>query len=61
VIVHGDAHALNLLQVPEARPGAETGYVFVDPEGFVYEPEHDLGVALREWDTPLSAVSDART
>ncbi|ULH18005.1 aminoglycoside phosphotransferase family protein (plasmid) [Deinococcus sp. KNUC1210] len=60
VVVHGDAHALNLLQVPAVRPGAESGYVFVDPEGFLCEPEYDLGVALREWNTQLLAVSDAQ-
>ena len=60
VVVHGDAHALNLLQVERTRPGAEMGYVFVDPEGFLCEPEYDLGVALREWNTELLTVSDAR-
>jgi len=60
VVVHGDAHALNLLRAERARPGAESGYVFVDPEGFLCEPEYDLGVALREWNADLLAMSDAR-
>lgn len=55
VVVHGDPHAANLLRVKRARPGAETGYVFVDPEGFLCEPEYDLGVALRGWNTELLA------
>lgn len=55
VVVHGDPHAGNLLRVERARPGAETGYVFVDPEGFLCEPEYDLGVALRGWNTELLA------
>ncbi|WP_264775339.1 aminoglycoside phosphotransferase family protein [Deinococcus aetherius] len=57
VVVHGDPHAANLLRVEGARPGAETGYVFVDPEGFLCEPEYDLGVALRGWNTELLASS----
>lgn len=31
VVVHGDPHPQNLLRVPSPRPGAETGYCFVDP------------------------------
>lgn len=49
VVVHGDPHAGNLLAVPNRRPGAETGYVFVDPDGFVADRAYDLGVALRDW------------
>jgi len=60
VVVHGDAHAGNLLQVRQARPGAETGYVFVDPEGFRCEPEYDLGVTLRDWSAQLLASSDPK-
>lgn len=60
VVVHGDAHAGNLLQVERARPGAESGYVFVDPEGFLCEPEYDLGVAGRDWSTELSACPNPR-
>ncbi|MFC4454832.1 aminoglycoside phosphotransferase family protein [Deinococcus sonorensis] len=58
VVVHGDAHAGNLLRVERARPGAETGVVFVDPEGFRCEPEYDLGVAVREWNAHLLASDD---
>lgn len=48
VIVHGDPHPQNALQVLRPRPGAELGYVFVDPDGLVAEPAYDLGVVLRE-------------
>ena len=53
VLVHGDPHAENLLRVQHSRPGAETGFVFVDPEGFLCEPEYDLGVAVRGWNEQL--------
>ncbi len=47
VLVHGDAHGWNTLA---AGPGA---YKFVDAEGLCSEPEHDLGVAMREYNDPL--------
>lgn len=56
VIVHGDPHPGNALQVPVARPGAESGYVFVDPDGFLAEPAYDLGVVLRDWCPQLRAA-----
>ncbi len=59
VIVHGDPHADNLLAVASPRPGAESGYVFVDPDGFVADRAYDLGVALRNWSHLLKG-SDAR-
>lgn len=55
VTVHGDAAPPNLLRVPAPRPGAETGFVFVDPAGFVGDPEYHLGVALRDWSPQLLA------
>ncbi|WP_104989653.1 aminoglycoside phosphotransferase family protein [Deinococcus sp. NW-56] len=58
IIVHGDPHVGNLLRVEGTRIGAETGYVFVDPEGFLCEPEYDLGVALRGWNSHLLASDD---
>ncbi|MDL2344732.1 aminoglycoside phosphotransferase family protein [Deinococcus sp. MIMF12] len=61
VLVHGDPHVGNLLRVEAARPGAETGYVFVDPEGFLCEPEYDLGVALRGWNSHLLASDHPRS
>lgn len=58
VICHGDPHPGNLLAAD--RPGAETGYVWVDPDGFRCEPEYDLGVVVRDanrlvlaWDDPV--------
>ncbi|WP_343061579.1 aminoglycoside phosphotransferase family protein [Nocardioides luti] len=49
VVVHGDAHAANALRVDVPRPGAASGYVFVDPDGFRADPAYDLGVTLRDW------------
>jgi streptomycin 6-kinase len=49
VLCHGDPHADNALAVLSPRPGAESGYVFVDPEGFLCEPAYDLGVTMRGW------------
>ena len=59
VMVHGDPHPGNLLAVLGPRPGAEAGYVFVDPDGFVADRAYDLGVALRDW-TGLLLGPDAR-
>lgn len=55
---HGDPHAGNALQAPQPRRGAESGYVFVDPEGLLIEPAYDLGVILRDWDTELAQARD---
>ena len=52
-VVHGDPHPGNLLAVPHPRPGADTGYVFVDPDGFVADRAYDLGVVLRDWSGAL--------
>ena len=49
VVVHGDPHPGNALRVPEARAGAECGFVLIDPDGFLAEPACDLGVVLRDW------------
>jgi streptomycin 6-kinase len=53
VVVHGDPHPGNLLAVRAPRPGADTGYVFVDPDGFVADRAYDLGVVLRDWSSTL--------
>ncbi len=47
VLVHGDAHGWNTLAAGDGS------YKFVDIEGLVSEPEHDLGVAMREYNDPL--------
>ncbi len=59
VVVHGDAATANLLQVPLPRPGADAGFVFVDPSTFVGDPAYDLGVALRDWGAELLAGEPA--
>ena len=59
VIVHGDPHPGNALQATAPRPGAESGFVFVDPDGFLAEPAYDLGVVLRDW-CPQLLAGDAK-
>lgn len=58
VVVHGDPHPGNTLRVREARPGAESGFVFVDPDGFPCDPAYDLGVVLRDWCPQLLAAPE---
>lgn len=58
VVVHGDPHPANALQVLEPRPGAEVGFVFIDPDGFLAEPAYDLGVVLRDWCDQILAADD---
>lgn len=58
VVVHGDPHPANALRVPQPRQGAESGFVFVDPDGFLAEPAYDLGVVLRDWGPQLTASAD---
>ncbi len=67
VVVHGDPHPWNALQALAPRVGAEAGFVFVDPVGFLAEPAYDLGVVLRDWcaqllatETPEAAAALAR-
>lgn len=43
VLVHGDVHAFNALQIP-GPTGAGTRFRLVDPAGLISEPAHDLGV-----------------
>ena len=49
VVVHGDPHPGNALAVTRPRAGASSGFVFVDPDGFLEQREYDLGVVLRDW------------
>ncbi|MEV4412336.1 aminoglycoside phosphotransferase family protein [Catellatospora sp. NPDC049609] len=58
VVCHGDAHPDNALAVLSPRPGAESGYVFVDPDGFLCDPGYDLGVVVRGWEDELLAAAD---
>jgi streptomycin 6-kinase len=41
VLVHGDVHQWNALRSP-------AGFALVDPDGYLAEPEYDLGVLMRE-------------
>lgn len=59
VYLHGDPHPGNLLAVPSARPGGDSGWCFIDPSGFVADRAYDLGVALRDWSGRLTGP-DAR-
>jgi streptomycin 6-kinase len=59
VVVHGDPHPGNALRVLAPRAGAESGFVFVDPDGFLAAPAYDLGVVLRNWCPQLLATDDA--
>jgi streptomycin 6-kinase len=52
VLIHGDAHAHNLLLKPDPA-GGSTSFRLIDPEGLVSEPAHDLGVALRDGNEEL--------
>jgi predicted kinase len=56
VLVHGDAHNFNALQVP-GPSGA--GFRLVDPGGLISEPAHDLGViqarGVQGWIDELAA------
>jgi streptomycin 6-kinase len=59
VVVHGDPHPWNALQALAPRVGAEVGFVFVDPVGFLADPAYDLGVVLRDWCEQLLATGAA--
>ncbi|UQT54148.1 aminoglycoside phosphotransferase family protein [Streptomyces durmitorensis] len=59
VVVHGDPHPGNALRVTAPRPGAEAGFVFVDPDGFLADPAYDLGVVLRDWCGELRGMDAA--
>ncbi|HEY2792115.1 MAG TPA: aminoglycoside phosphotransferase family protein [Micromonosporaceae bacterium] len=58
VLCHGDPHVGNALAVPRPRPGAASGYVFVDPDGFSCEAAHDLGVTVRSHTADVLAAAD---
>ena len=60
VVVHGDPHPWNALRALAPRVGAEAGFVFVDPDGFLADPAYDLGVVLRDWRQQLLAMGSAR-
>lgn len=49
VLVHGDAHSANLLQVNSDNKQGKFQFKLIDPDGIVCEPAYDLGVLMREW------------
>ena len=53
VLVHGDAHAANTLQIVGPRSGNDSGFKFVDPDGMRAERACDLAVPMREWSEVL--------
>ena len=55
VVVHGDPHPGNALHAPRRRTGAESGYCFVDPDGFVADRAYDLGVTMRDFSAAVLA------
>jgi streptomycin 6-kinase len=55
VLVHGDAHSLNTLQVP----GAPGQFKFIDPDGLFAERACDLATLMRDWSAPLLAGNAA--
>jgi streptomycin 6-kinase len=58
VLCHGDPHPGNALAVRTPRPGAGSGYVLVDPDGFVCDPAYDLGVTVRSFTDEMLAAGD---
>lgn len=50
VLVHGDAHAFNLLQVP----GQAGGFRLIDPEGVAADPALELGVIMNHLNDGLA-------
>jgi streptomycin 6-kinase len=60
VLVHGDAHPANVLEVPDGTDhGTQQAFRLVDPEGLASEPTHDLGVVLRGWNEDLLGAHTA--
>jgi streptomycin 6-kinase len=53
VLVHGDAHSANTLQIPGPVPAGTAGFKFVDPDGMWAERACDLAVPMRDWSDDL--------
>jgi streptomycin 6-kinase len=55
VLIHGDAHPWNVLEMLGGgdTPGEGQQFRLIDPEGLASEPAHDLGVILRGWNDEL--------
>ena len=59
VLAHGNPHPGNLRAVQRPRPGAESGFVLIDPRPVLAPPEYDLGVTLRDGNRQLLNAEDA--
>ena len=59
VLVHGDAHGANALQVLGQGSG-KARFKFVDPDGLLAEPAYDLAILMREWSGELLTGEAAR-
>lgn len=55
VLVHGDAHSSNTLQVIGAASGDIDAFKLIDPDGLLAEPAYDLAIPMREWSEELLA------
>jgi streptomycin 6-kinase len=53
VLVHGDAHSSNTLQIIGTVPTGSSGFKFVDPDGMWAERACDLAVPMRGWSEEL--------
>ncbi len=60
VLVHGDAHAANLLAPFGTANPAAAGFRLVDPDGLFAERACDLAVPMREWSDDLLAGEPRR-
>jgi streptomycin 6-kinase len=58
VLVHGDAHAVNTLQIAVESGAGPTPFKLVDPDGLFAEPACDLAVPMREYSHELLAAGD---
>jgi streptomycin 6-kinase len=58
VLVHGDAHAHNLLLRQEADPDDPDAFRLIDPDGLWAEPACDLAVPMREDSEELLSSGD---
>ena len=53
VLVHGDAHALNTLISSPAHTNSQPRCKLIDPDGLFAEPEADLAIPMRGWNSDL--------
>ena len=60
VLVHGDAHGTNTLEVRDEETPRGTCFKLVDPDGLFAEPACDLAVPMREYSRELLDAPDTR-